>query len=438
MKLLALLLLFARSGFAAQGDFYPQNETELSSRDYLFREQPFRKDPAFDEFRTIDFGVNLGIGSDCGRVDFKSTLQGALKNILDSRYFGDMGKDIIAGSPMLLACYFSPTWCAILKHSQINANFMSQMRLNQCSLIDKYTDSRVDDFYEMRQRCIHREIEKNGGNMEAAMQSCNTGRVWDTDLTNWAGTKYGESAGTNKLIESSARWAGMDTPEGNGVVKLVQSLVGDTVVSRGHVSVDYGDRPIALTPRAHLSGIAREVREKLCGGLLKKIDGASRGDALRIVESADLTEITGEKGEALLDRQTIRNLAVMPYKARAIYCERLANSLSMARFSEDMNRSLDVLSLASQNPNLTLARRQEIEEKRVTLKQSVDATLELQAARNVPLNQVVSEINERGQAIHEELTEQRLERDQDEITHHSLESSLFDCADGVLCAKGAH
>jgi hypothetical protein len=176
---LVLGLIFVQVAQAGDSDFSYRNRSELRANDYLFQQQALKKDPIFDEYRTVDLGINLGIGSDCGRVDFKNTLQATLKNILDSRYFGDMGKDIMAGSPMLLACYFSPTWCAILKHSQINANFMSQMRLNQCALMDKYTDSRVQDFYEERQTCVHREIEKNGGNIESAILIRHTTEKYD-------------------------------------------------------------------------------------------------------------------------------------------------------------------------------------------------------------------------------------------------------------------
>jgi hypothetical protein len=227
MRVLGIVLtgLFSCAvALAGQNDFSYRNRSEFKASDYLFQNQGLKRDPIFDEYRTVDIGVNLGVGSDCGRVDFRSTLQASLKNILDSRYFGDMGKDIIAGSPMLLACYFSPTWCAILKHSQINANFMSQMRLNQCSLMDKYVDSRVQEFYEERQSCVHREIEKRGGDIESAMQACNSNRVWDTDIANWAGSKYGQKSSTNRLIESSAKWAGLDGPQASGTIKLVKNL----------------------------------------------------------------------------------------------------------------------------------------------------------------------------------------------------------------------
>lgn len=436
MKLIFLagtVLLLSIGANAADGDYTYRNRSDFKSSDYLFKHQELKRDPVFDEYRTVDVGVNLGIGSDCGRVDFKSTLQASLKNILDSRYFGDMGKDIIAGSPMLLTCYFSPTWCAILKHSQINANFMSQMRLNQCSIMDKYTDSRVQEFYEERQSCVHREIDKNGGNIETAMQACNSNRVWDTDITNWSGSKYGEKSGSNKLIASSARWAGLDTPAAAGALNLVKNLVGDTVVSRGKVSVEYGDKPFGITPRTHLAGIERDVQERLCQGLLGKIDGAGPQGANAVIRGADLEAITGTKDQVLLDRQTLRNLAVMPYRARTLYCQRLASSIAVARFSDDMNRSLDVLSLASQNPNLPERRKKEIEEKREALKNSVQATLDLQHERNSPLNEVVSQINQEGEGLHQELSRDRLLGDQTELESQSARSRFFDCADGVMC-----
>ncbi|MGE3759437.1 MAG: hypothetical protein AB7H97_16860 [Pseudobdellovibrionaceae bacterium] len=438
MRSILILLLASLNtapAFASDRDYYYMNRSELGSGDYLYRNQPLRRDPVFDQFRTVDLGINLGIGSDCGRVDFKNTLQATLKNILDSRYFGDMGKDIIAGSPMLLTCYFSPTWCAILKHSQINANFMSQMRLNQCALMDKYTDSRVADYYEERQTCVHKQIEQNGGNIEAAMQACNSSSMWTSDIANWSGSKYGEKSNSNELIGSSAKWAGFDQQEGGkDTINLVKSLVGDTVVARGTVSVNYGGKPFGITPRTHLAAIERDVQDKLCTNLLGKIDNASPGQSNTLIRTADLKSITGSD-LPLLDQQTIRNLAVMPYKTRSLYCQRLANSIAASRFSEDMNRSLDVLAVASQNPNLPDRRRKEIADKRESLKQSIDATLELQRERNAPLNQIVAQINQEGTGLRATLSRERVERDQSALESNSARSKYFDCADGVFCGS---
>lgn len=427
------LPLSSRAG--DDSDFNYRNRTEVTPNDYLFRSQGLKKDPVFDEFRTVDVGVNLGIGSDCGRVDFRSTLQASLKNVLDSRYFGDMGKDIMAGSPMLLTCYFSPTWCAILKHSQLNANFMSQMRLNQCALMDKYVDSRVGDYYEERQTCVHREIEKNGGNIESAMQSCNSGRMYDADLKNWSGAKYGEKAATNKLIEGSARWAGLDNEQGKSSIKLIQALVGDTVVTQGSVSVEYGDKQVALTPRTHLAAVAEETNDILCKKLMSKVDADPENNSDRAISRADLESVGRVGDQLLIDRQTIRRLARMPYRTRSLYCKRLADSVAGAKFATEMNRSLDILSVASQNPNLPEKRRQEILDKRRQLKDSVEETLELQKERNVPVNQVLSQINQQGSDFEASTSDRRFTSEASQLRVESARQSLMDCSDGFMCEK---
>ena len=426
------------SSWASEPDFSYRNKTNVGAHDYLFRSQGIPKDPVFDEYRTVDVGVNLGIGSDCGRVDFKSTLQASLKNMLDSKYFGDMGKDIIAGSPMLLTCYFSPTWCAILKHSQLNANFMSQMRLNQCALVDKYVDSRVGDYYEERQNCVHKEIANNGGNIEAAMQSCNSSPMYNADLSNWAGSKYGDKVATNKLIESSARWAGLDTDSGKSSIKLVQALVGDTVVSRGNVSVEYGDKPVALTPRTHLASVADDTYQNLCNRMMSRIDDDPDRNSDRAVSSTDL-EALGRSGDQLLvDRQTLRRLARMPYRVRTLYCRRLSDSVALAKFSDEMNRSLDILNVASQNPNLPEKRRQEILDKRRQLKDSVEETIELQKERNAPINEVVAQINQQGTDYEAAVTDERFSNENSQLRVETARKQFMDCADGVMCEGKGH
>jgi hypothetical protein len=430
-----MLVVSPLSSFASDSDFSYRNRTDVGAGDYLFRSQGLKKDPVFDEFRTVDVGVNLGIGSDCGRVDFKSTLQASLKNVLDSRYFGDMGKDIMAGSPMLLTCYFSPTWCAILKHSQLNANFMSQMRLNQCALVDKYVDSRVGDYYEERQTCVHKEIEKNGGDIESAMQSCNSGKMYDADLTNWAGSKYGEKASTNKLIEGSARWAGLDTADGKDSIKLVQSLVGDTVVTKGNVSVEYGNKSVALTPRTHLTAVAEETNELLCKKLMGKVDEDPDFNSDRAISRSDLESVGSVGGQLLIDRQTVRRLSRMPYRTRALYCKRLADSVAAARFADQMNRSLDILSVASQNPNLPDKRKEEIVLKRRQLKDSVEETLELQRETNAPLNQVLSQINQQGSEFESVSADRRFTNEASQLRVESARQQLMDCSDGFMCER---
>lgn len=432
-KAIAVGLVFLGVGGQAADYRY---STRLTPNDYLLRSLDSHRDPVFDDYKTIDLGASIGVGSDCGRIDFTNTLRASLRNILDFKYFGDVGKNIIASSPMLLTCYFSPTWCAILKHSQISAQYLSQMRLDQCSLVDKYVDSRVEDFYQERQKCVRGAIEQNGGDLERAMESCRGNKLWDVDLTNWAGSKNGEKVSENRLIESSAKWAGFQGEESKKSLNLVKAFVGDTVVGRGSVTVEYGPRSSALTPRTYLQSIEKATYDELCGRIVRRVEDAAEGtNPDGLVQDNELKALSPNFQYQLVDRQTIRALSVMPPKQRAVACKRLSDALAMTVFSQDVNRSLDVLTTLSQNPNLPDNRKREIEQKRKALKESIEMTVSLQRQRNVPLNTALSQINEEGQRIQGELVRERLSNEADSESSSRTEASFMDCADGVMCER---
>lgn len=433
--LFAALVLIAPPANADVNEF--RQSTRLYPSEYLLQSREPRHDPVFDNARVVDLSATIGIGSDCGRIDFKSTLRAALSNVLDTKYFGDMGKDILAASPMLLVSYMSPTWAAILKHSQISAHWLSQMRLDQCSLIDKYVDSRVEDYYQERQSCVRQSIERNGGDMERAMQSCNGNSLWQADLANWAGGRYGDKVASNKLIDSSAKWAGMDNPESRTSLDLLKALVGDTVVSRGSVSVEYGPHRAALTPRTYLQSIEKTTYTKLCGGIMKKVvDAGDEGNVDRIVSDQELKELSPSSENLLVDRQTIRSLSYMGPKQRGAACQKLSDAVALTVFSTDVNRSLDILTTLSQNPNLPENRKKEIEVKRKALKEQVETTLTLQHARSEPLNQVLSQVNGQGQMLQAEAVGQDLYQDAASAQGRAATHDLMDCSDGVMCEGG--
>ena len=411
-----------------------QGSTRLTPNEYFLQSRDAMSDPVFDSHRTIDLSAAIGVGSDCGAIDIKNTLKSTLSNVLDTKYFGDMGKDIIAASPLLLTCYFSPTWCAILKHSQISAHWLSQLRLNQCSLVDKYTDNRVEDYYQERQSCIRKSIEKNGGDMESAMQACNGKSLWQTDLPNWAGVNNGEKASTNRLLESSAKWAGMDGTESRDSLDLVKALVGDTVLSHGNLSVEYGPHQAALTPRTYLQSVAKTTYDKLCGGIMKKVIEAGDQTSLdQVVSDQDLKELSPNIDHLLVDRQTIRALSYMGPKQRAAACQKLSDAVAMTVFSTDINRSLDILSTLSQNPNLPEHRKKEIEDKRRALKDQVELTVALQKSRNDPVNHVLSQINEEGQTLESEAVYRDLSHDAQVDRGAASTRDLMNCSDGIMC-----
>ena len=433
---LGIFLFMQANVILAQDYKRYQRSGRFKSDDYLMKSFNEHHDAVFDNgSQVIDLGLNLGIGSDCGRVNFEGTMKSTLKNVLDSKYFGDIGKNIMGASPMLLTCYMSPTWCAILKHTQISANFLSQMRLDQCSLIDKYTDSRTEDYYRERQDCVRQKIADNGGDLESALGSCKN--VYNADLKNWAGKSTGDKTQTNKLIESSAKWAGLVGPEAVRTTDLVKAFVGDTVLSKGNVSVEYGTRRKALTPELHLKELQNGMHKNLCEGIMVRVERESgRRTVDQVVTDTELKALSPDSGEALIDRQTIEALAFMPYRQRQAACKKLADTMALTVFTKDVNRSVDILAVATQNPNLPPERKVEVEEKRRRLKESVDLTLELQHQRNEPLRNALREINDQGEQYRDRYSTQLMREDDSVIRSRQTRQVFIDCGDGLMCGNG--
>ncbi|MFK7827045.1 MAG: hypothetical protein AB8G05_23080 [Oligoflexales bacterium] len=206
MTKILILLWVINPVYALAQNIDFRSNSKLDAEDYLMRGYGNTDDPIFDRAAVVNLDVDIGIASDCGRIDVRHTMRAALKNMLNADYFKSMGRDIVAGSPMLITCYMSPTWCAILKQFRLRANFLANLRLNQCRAIDRYVDNRVEDFYEQRSQCVRNKIGANSGNFESAMEGCKN--YSDFNLKDWSGSGIKKSI--NKVIDSSAKWAGFD------------------------------------------------------------------------------------------------------------------------------------------------------------------------------------------------------------------------------------
>ena len=423
-----LVLIFFNQAQATNIDYHATNE--FSPSDYLMGAYGELKDPVFDEYRTIDLSVDLGLGSDCGRMDIRNTLKTAFKNVLDEKYLEGMGRDILAASPMLLISYMSPTWASIIRHSRIRANFLSQLRLNQCRAINKFVDDRVSDYYEERAKCIQKSVKNHDGNLEEAMEGCKNYR--DYDISSWSGD--GKSI-ENKLIESAAKWAGFSGQRANKVIDLTKALIGDTVIKQGRVSVDFGPRRVQLTPRTYLIEVKSQIFSKLCENLMGKVVrlGGYKSNIYRVLSDNDLEDVNGSE-KKLIDRQTILSLAYLPYKKRQIACRKLSDALAMNIYSEDMGQTLDFISSKMvTNPHYPTKRKYEVDRKRRAFKDQVELTLALEKQNSDPLNKVLYQINSEGAKYIRLATHRELEVET--ASHHDsqIESFFFDCGDNIGC-----
>ena len=403
-----------------------------SPGDYLFKDRTQKNVSDFDEYRTIELGIDLSSGVDCGRLDLKGTIKTSIDKVLDKDMFGNALENIIGGAPMLSICYFSPTWCSIAKHFRVNAQSMSQIRLDQCSLMDKYTDSRVEDYYAERQKCLHKELQNTNGNHEEAVSRCGGSGVFQKDLSNWAGNSHGAKSNTNRLIDSSAKWAGLDGPKFKRSIDLVKAFVGDTIINRGSISVEYGPRKMALSPRLYLTEIKKNTYDKVCGEVLPKLSSGNAFDVFDGSIDNEINEIS-INGERLLDRQSLYYLSLMPKNKRSIYCEKLSASIAMSKFSNQVGQSLQILTELANNPNLPPNRKKEIIQKRKMFKESVDFTISLEKETNDPVNLVLSKINSEGSLIEKASSASTLRSNASRNSFRSLKRSYFDCSEVADC-----
>ena len=106
----------------------------------------------------------------------------------------------------------------------------------------------------------------------------------------------------------------------------------------------------------------------------------------------------------------------------------------MQGFTRDMNRSMDVLTVAAQNPNLPPNRKQEIEQKRLALKDQVDLTLKLRQ-QSKPLGEVMQFISSEGIAAQDEATQTNLNIETGIEAKAAHSARMNDCADGVFCGS---
>ena len=107
----------------------------------------------------------------------------------------------------------------------------------------------------------------------------------------------------------------------------------------------------------------------------------------------------------------------------------------MTVFASEMNRSLDILTTLSQNPNLPPNRKQEIEQKRRALKDSLDAAVSMQKQRSAPINDALAKVNQTGADLYDQMTQQALSTDSDQEVSNRVRARFMDCADGVMCDR---
>ena len=178
------------------------------------------------------------------------------------------------------------------------------------------------------------------------MESC--GNFVTNDFTSWAGKGRKK---VNRLIQSTAEWAGFNSEEAKKVVDLTKALIGDEIVKKGGIEIDWGPHRMQFTPRTYLIDLKNAKYKALCQELLPKVL-KRRNPTTEQISDRKLKDVSGNNNP-VIDRQTLMSLAYLPYKRRKIACRKLSEALALGNYTDDMAKSLDFIAgKIGSNPNL--------------------------------------------------------------------------------------
>ncbi len=433
MKLFVMLLtiwtyFFTSDAFA---DFSYKNSTRF--RSLGLRDLSDQSPTSLDKYKVIDLSAGVEVGSSCGEMNVATNLQGNLKDLLSDDFFKGVGNQIQSAGGMLALCYLSPSYCAIAKHMRMSAHFLSQLNLESCSLIDKYVDSRVADYDISKQQCVRRKMSENGQDVKTALEECGHGL---SKLEDWAGGKNG-SVKTNALIESSARWAGLKGDDADKVIQMTKAFVGDTVVADGKVNVEFGQKSKLTTPREYIREQSEKVTEKL-NDLLDEMQRNEVQGSFSALNRKKISEIFENDLPIDVAQDSVRKLYYLPNSTRREAIRRLAQVVAANKVAQDAEKSLEVLALASRNPNLPQHRQQEAMELRSQLKDSLEMTLEMKKSGGDQLRSVLNSIQEDGSFYESSVSRRNLEGQASKTNQGRLKEMFFDCSDATFCNTGGN
>ncbi len=402
-------------------------EKNLYSEDYLLKDYQGRNKKEILDFEIVDVDAGFKVGSSCGKLNVSSSLQANFKDVFNRKNLEKVGKNLLASSPHLLTCYLSPSACSVLKHIEKQASEMMRFRLDQCAIIDKYTDDRAAEFDQGKQTCVRNIMSRNGGNINDAIESCDNNSLPDISGKNATTAK-------SKLIEDSARWAGIKDIERKRVLDFAKSIVGDNIRSGGELKNSYGT---AKTPQS-ISLITHKRSEKIFKTLIditnKIIEKRERGFLYKVSDQ-DLKPIKELLSSDHLNIQTIYKLSNIGDERRSQALSILSNKIAKSTIASDTLKASELLGVFLANPNLSSTGKKEILEKQYLLARALNFNLQVSEKSESLIKNSLYSASKLSEFDASSRRNSNLNQTFNQINNNQADSGLFDCSDPVFCVE---
>lgn len=426
-----LIFMSGLSSLAAGSEFSYRNSTRVNS---MGLRNLSNTDPtSLDSYKIVNMSANVEVGTSCGEMNISTNLQSNLKDLLGDDFFKGVGNQIQGAGGMLALCYLSPSYCSIAKHMRMSSHFLSQLNLDSCAMIDKYVDNRVADYDMSKQQCVRKKMGENGRDVKAALEECGSGNPAD-QMGDWAGGKGGK-VNANELIGSTAKWAGLSGADSNRIIQMTKAFVGDTVVVDGGVRVEFGGKSRLTSPREYISEQSISVAERL-NTLVDDLNGDNPQTSFSNLTKKKIVDIFEKGLPDDVAEETVRRLSYLPNRSRREAVQRLAQAVAVNNVTQDAEKSLEVLTLASRNPNLPPHRQKEAIELRQQLKDSLEMALDMKKSGSEQLREVLGSIQKDGSYYESGVVRRSLEGQASSHNKGRLNDMFFDCSDSTFCSGG--
>ena len=330
MKIFIIFLMMSPMVYGIDSYRYSSSD-KVNSYDLFFKDSNSGALLSENPIGRVDANVDLGIGTDCGKLDLKKQLDVSALKMMTENYFDQVTSAGVASMPLFFLCRIDKALCETIKTLRLNASLSSLFSINHCKAIDKFTSSKMKEYFKERNECTNKQLTSNGGDWDAAIRFCRA----KTGQTSWTGRPKSEG----RLLQDSSEWLGINKDDAKEVLTFLKPMVGELIINKDKEKTDFGDKIITPSEIYHAS-ISKS--SKLICVEVSKLNGDNQFDrvAMKLNYGPYLTY------------RMVNDLRSIPISERKSLCNGFVASVEKAKFENKLQRAKEFLLKAMQNPNL--------------------------------------------------------------------------------------
>ena len=294
----------------------------------------------FDSFEPAEGSARVTLGAQCGKINLKSSLEGAINNVFSRDFLSQTADILVQAAPMVAVCYFDDTACQVIQNTQLVLQGIAKFRLNQCAVIDKYVSKQSQIAARRKADCIAK-ARKVYGDENKALESCN--KTLSDKFESLVGD--GKLVKEQNLVESALRWAGFGDEESLGEAS---TILPETVATADTFKISYDKKKSIPSPYKKEYLLKKKLHKDLCINIIGEMKTQKKVSSVQIISPEDLNN----KYAGMIDIRTLDSLASLPADELPYNCDKLASIMAKKVIFDLVSKTREKLLYALQNPNI--------------------------------------------------------------------------------------